>query len=406
MKGFFSSSTIRLELFEKNSAIFNMSKGKISLIGIGRLGICTAMVFEKAGYEVLGVDINEDYVNKINNKSLISYEPHVCEMLAQSKNFRATTNQVEAINFSDMIFICVDTPSTGDDRYYDTFKLTNVLTSINAEKPSNKHIMIMCTVLPGYIRNEGRQLIKDCTNCTLNYNPEFIAQGAIIHGFLNPDVVLIGAENETAASRIKEIYVNSVANQPHYAIMAPESAEVMKISLNCFVTTKIAYANMIADIADKTPGANKFDILKAVGMDSRVGMKCLMPGWSYGGPCFPRDNRALAGYADKIGIDAKISKATNEINLQHVDFMAQNYLEKNKDTYVFEHIAYKQPCDVPITEESAKCFVAVKLAKAGKTVILRDQPHILEDAKRLFGKEADFVYEDIATPRDPATIDG
>ena len=382
------------------------TKGKITLIGIGRLGICTAMVFEKAGYEVLGVDINEDYVKKVNNKTLVSYEPHVCEMLAQSKNFRAITNEEEAINFSDMIFICVDTPSTGDDRYYDTYKLDTVLKVINVVKPSNKHIMIMCTVLPGYIRNQGRQLIKDCVNCTLNYNPEFIAQGAIIHGFLNPDVVLIGAQTDESAQRIKEIYVNSVANQPHYAIMSPESAEVMKISLNCFVTTKIAYANMIGDIADKTPGADKYEILKAIGHDSRVGTKCLMCGWSYGGPCFPRDNRALAGYATKIGIDAKISKATNEINMQHIDFMANQYLSQNKDTYIFENVAYKNPCDVPICEESAKCFVAVKLAQAGKKVILRDKPHILEDAKRLFGKQADFVYKDIAKPRDPSTIDG
>lgn len=383
-----------------------MSKGKIILIGIGRLGICTAMVFEKAGYEVLGVDINEEYVQKINNKTFVSYEPHVSEMLAQSKNFTAITNEQEALNYSDMIFICVDTPSTGDDRYYDTFKLDSVLRVINEAKPSNKHIMIMCTVLPGYIRNQGRQLIKDCTNCTLNYNPEFIAQGAIIKGFLNPDVVLIGAETEESGRRIKEIYVNSVENQPFYAIMSPESAEVMKISLNCFVTTKIAYANMIGDIADSTPGADKYEILKAIGHDSRVGTKCLMCGWSYGGPCFPRDNRALAGYATKIGIDAKISKATNEINLQHVDFMVKQFLAKNKDTYIFENVAYKSPCDVPICEESAKCFVAVKLAQAGKKVILRDKPHILEDAKRLFGSQADFTYEDISIPRDPSTIDG
>ena len=188
--------------------------------------------------------------------------------------------------------------------------------------------------------------------------------------------------------------------------MSAESAEVMKISLNCFVTTKIAYANMIGDIADLTPGANKFEILEAIGHDSRVGSKCLMPGWSYGGPCFPRDNRALYGYADQIGYDAKISKSTNASNLQHIDFQAQNLLNQNKDTYIFEHVAYKEPCDVPITEESAKMMIAVKLAKAGKKVILRDQPQILEDAKRLFGKEADFIYENIDIPRDPQTIDG
>lgn len=383
-----------------------MSKGKITLVGVGRLGICTALVFEAGGYEVLGVDLNPDYIDQLNKKAFHSFEPEVSDRLAQSKNFKATTSIEEGIAFSDMIFVCVDTPSTGDGNFYNVFKLNNVLKSINNLKPENKHIQIMCTVLPGYIRQQGREIIKDCVNTTLNYNPEFIAQGQIMYGFWNPDIVLIGAENEEAGQRIKQIYLDSVHNQPYYAIMSPESAEVMKISLNCFITTKIAYANMIGDIADLTPGANKEEILEAIGHDSRVGGKCLRPGWSYGGPCFPRDNRALAGYADKIGFDALISKSTNTMNERHVLVDAKRYLEQNKDTYVFEHIAYKQPCTVPITEESAKCMVAVEIAKAGKTVILRDYPQILEDAKRLYGKEANFIYEDISTPRDPATIDG
>ena len=382
------------------------AKGNLALIGVGRLGLCTALVFEKSGYSVLGVDINEAYVQQINERTFVSYEPGVTDMLRECKNFRMTPSLEEAVAFSDMLFVCVDTPSTGDDRHYDTFKLDRVLASINALKPSDKHIMIMCTVMPGYVRNVGRALIKDCTNTTLNYNPEFIAQGAILHGFFNPDVVLIGAETDEAAKRIREIYENSVQNKPYYAVMSAESAEVMKISLNCFVTTKIAYANMIGDLADLTPGANKEEILRAIGHDQRVGLKCLMPGWSYGGPCFPRDNRALAGYADKIGYEAKLSKATNDMNEQHVAFMTEQYLKQGKDEYVFQYISYKQPCTVPITEESAKMKVAVALAKAGKRVILRDYPQILEDAKKVWGHLASFVYEDLSTPRDPSTIDG
>jgi nucleotide sugar dehydrogenase len=383
-----------------------MSAEPITLIGVGRLGICTALVFEKAGYNVCGVDLNPDYIKSLNDRTFVSNEPQVTDMLRAATNFRCTVSVEEGVNFSNLLFVCVDTPSTGDDRFYDTFKLDSVLKSINSLKPANKHIMIMCTVLPGYIRNQGRQLVKDCVNTTLNYNPEFIAQGAIMHGFFNPDVVLIGAENEAAAQAIRSIYERAVLNQPYFAVMSAESAEVMKISLNCFVTTKIAYANMIADIADQTPGADKFDILRAIGHDARVGTKYLLPGWAYGGPCFPRDNRALAGYADKIGYEAKISKATDIANDQHIQFQAQQYLAQGKDTYVFEYVAYKQPCEVAITEEAAKIKVAIILANAGKKVILRDKPHILDDARRVWGALASFEYEDIATPRDRATIDG
>jgi nucleotide sugar dehydrogenase len=264
----------------------------------------------------------------------------------------------------------------------------------------------MCTVLPGYNLQVGRSLLKDSPSCSLNYNPEFIAQGAILQGFFNPDVVLIGAETSEAGERIKSVYVDCVRNKPHYAIMSPASAEVMKISLNCFVTTKIAFANMVGDIADLTAGANKQDILAAIGQDSRVGTKYLLPGWSFGGPCFPRDNRALAGYGRKIGYEAKVSVATDAANEQHIEFQAQAYLAQNKDVYVFEQVAYKQPCTVAITEESAKIKVGILLVKAGKKVILRDEAHILEDAKRTFGNQAEFIYEDISVPRDPSTIDG
>jgi nucleotide sugar dehydrogenase len=393
-------------LWEKSGFQEMAARGKLTLIGVGRLGLCSALIFEKAGYEVCGVDVHEDYVKQLNEKTFESHEPGVTELLRNCKNFSATCSLAEGVNFSDLLFVCVDTPSTGDDRHYDTLNLNRVLSGINSLKPSNKHVQIMCTVLPGYWRNEGRSLLKDCVNTTLNYNPEFIAQGAIIWGFLNPDVVLIGAETEESGGVIRSIYEHSVENKPYFAVMSPESAEVMKISLNCFITTKIAYANMIGDIADLTPGANKESILDAIGHDSRVGGKCLKAGWSFGGPCFPRDNRALAGYGSKISFHALLSEATDRSNEDHAVFQAEQLLKLNKEVYVFENIAYKFPCDVPITEESAKIKVGVILSKSGKKVILRDRPHILEDAKKVWDKLGNFEYEDISVPRDPKTIDG
>ena len=368
-----------------------MSKGKITLIGCGRLGICSALSFEAAGYEVLGVDIFPNYVEAINNKPLNSPEPSVNEYLANSKNFRCTCSLDEGIEFSDFIFICVDTPSTGGERHYDHSKLSKVLANINQRKPHNKNIQIMCTVMPGYIRETGRYLIRDSPNCTLNYNPEFIAQGAIMQGFLHPDVVLIGAENKEVGEALKKIYEDTTKNEPYFAIMSPESAELMKISLNCFITTKIAYANMIGDLADLTPGANKEEILRAIGHDARVGIKCLMPGWAFGGPCFPRDNRALLGYAQSVGFDAKISRATDEMNKLHNQILAEKYLKMDLPVYEFEGIAYKEPCNVPIIEESSKLKVAQYLAKHGKRVILKDKPHIIEVAREEYGSLFEYV---------------
>jgi UDP-glucose 6-dehydrogenase len=154
----------------------------LSVVGIGRLGLCVALYFEKKGYNVVGVDVIPSYVDKINKKTLVSQEPNVSKMLKESKNFWATTNIDEALNFSDIIFIYVATPSTGGNKHYDHTMLGNVLNEINARKVCNKHIVIGCTVMPNYTTTIGKNLLRDCENTSLSYSPEFIAQGNILHG--------------------------------------------------------------------------------------------------------------------------------------------------------------------------------------------------------------------------------
>lgn len=371
-----------------------MSKN-ISIIGVGRLGICTALVLERSGYNVLGVDIFPDYVNAINNKTLKSQEPLVEKYLSESNNFRVTLDLDEALNHSDIIFILVATPTGAGEKSYDHSSLSNVLHKINKKKVTNKHIIIGCTVLPGYINCVGKCLLADCAGCTLNYNPEFIAQGNIVRGFENPDIVLIGAETEQSGKRIKELYDNSCHNNPRMCIMSPASAEITKLSINCFITTKIAFANTIADIAINTPNADAEDILNAVGGDTRIGSKCLQPGFGFGGPCFPRDNRALGNYARSIGIKPFIPEATDNSNKFHTQQQMErieNMTGCNIETsVVFEDVAYKPKCAVPIIEESQKLEIAKQLRKKGYDVKIRDRDIIINEIKKEYGNQ--FEYE-------------
>jgi len=364
---------------------FLQAQNNITVIGIGRLGLCTALVFEKAGYKVLGVDINSNYVASINSKTFRSPEPGVNEMLAQSVNFRATDSFEEGLNFSDIYYIMVDTPSTPSKEAYDHSKLGKVLSVINKHKVKNKHIVIGCTIFPGYIRTVGKFLIRDCENTTLSYNPEFIAQGTIIHGLENPDIVLIGEGSPEAGARLDEIYRRTCKNNPKICRMSPDSAEITKLAINCFVTTKIAYANMIGDIADQTPGADKFAILQAVGGDKRVGSLYLKPGYGFGGPCFPRDNRALGSYAQLVGIEPIIPRATDASNALHTQYMIDQLLAENRDEYVFESVTYKDNCPVPIIEESQKLIIAAALAKQGKHVIIIDIPVVIKEVQEAYG---------------------
>lgn len=363
----------------------------ITVIGIGRLGLCTALCFEKAGHHVLGIDINPNYVAALNNKTFTSPEPQVNELLTHSTNFKASSSLDEGIQFSDLYYIMVDTPSTPSKEAYDHSKLSKVLSEINKRKVHKKHIVIGCTIFPGYIRTVGNFLLKDCTDTSLSYNPEFIAQGNIIHDLQNPDIILIGQGSPEAGDILESIYRTVFVSNPKICRMTPESAEITKLAINCFITTKIAYANMIGDIADSTPGADKFAILKAVGGDKRIGSLYLTPGYGFGGPCFPRDNHALGSYAQQVGIEPLIPQATDLSNKLHTQFMTQQLLEENRGEYIFENVTFKDNCTVPIIEESQKLIIAKALANEGKRVRIVDGPSVIAEVQQAYGNI--FEYE-------------
>jgi len=190
-------------------------------------------------------------------------------------------------------------------------------------------------------------------------------------------------------------------NEPRMARMAAESAEITKLTVNCFVTTKISFANSIGDLADVTPGANKFDILGAVGADSRVGSKCLRPGYGFGGPCFPRDNRALGKYMESMGIATCIPVATDDYNNFHAGFMAKQKADEGLEEYVFTDVAYKPNCAINMIEESQPLRVAEMLTKLGKKVKISDREGIITMVRREFGPM--FEYEVIA-PKSAAPV--
>jgi len=367
---------------------------KITIIGCGRLGLCLALCFDRAKYDVLAVDVFPDYVRALNERSFSSKEPRVNEFLQAATTFRATTDIKAGIDHSDILYVLVDTPSTGGDRHYDTSKLGNVLAAINAHKVQNKHVIIGCTIMPGYIRNIASHLLRDCVETSISYNPEFIQQGDIIKGFLNPDMVLIGEGCTQIGDHMVQLYQDVCENSPVLGRMTAESAEICKIAINCFITTKISYCNMVGDIADRTPGAEKHEILRAVGADSRIGGKCLIPGYGFGGPCFPRDNRALGGYAQSIGVEPLIPIATDMYNQMHTKLMIENKLKENKSEYLFRDVAYKPGCPVPIIEESQKLAVAAGVAKLGKKVIIEDRDFIIACVRAEFGSL--FEYNVVA----------
>lgn len=384
----------------------------ITVIGIGKLGLGFALLLEKSGYNVVGVDIFPEYVNNINKKSLKFSEPGYDELLENATNFQATTDLQTGLDHSDIIFIIVQTPNGGGTKFYDHTILSNLLDRINRLTPTNKHFIIGCTVMPTYIDQIATTLIPRETGCTISYNPEFIAQGDIVKGFENPDMILVGTSEETIKNKLREVYSKMAKNQPVFCFMKPVEAELVKISLNGFVTTKISFANMVSDLCDQL-GADKKTVLQAVGSDTRIGRKYFNPGLSFGGPCFPRDTRALKQLMDQNGIPSDILEATTKYNEEHNRRYAEYLASDNpiliqvaqdatgaveaydKTDIIFTNVCYKEGSKIPIIEESAKLKIAETLAKHyNKNVMIKDVPEIIKEVQKEYGSLFTYAFSD------------
>lgn len=364
-------------------------KNKITIIGIGKLGLCFALILEKAGYNVVGVDIDEKYVQKINDKTLNSSEPQVNSYLHDSKNFTSTTNINNALDSSDIIFLFVATPSLNNGSY-DHSQINRVIDQIinHGALKEKKHLIIGCTTMPGYCDTIKKKL--DSYGYTVYYNPEFIAQGSIINDLINPDILLIGKIGESDGNKITTIYSSFLKSNPSIHFMTLKEAEITKIALNCFLTTKISYANMVGDISTAA-GCDPAVILNAIGSDSRIGSKNMKYGFGFGGPCLPRDNKAFKLFANDFNIDAVISSASDTANKLHLQFQVENFIKNNNisDLVILSQLAYKSNSD--IIDESQTLAFAVEIADKGYKVKIKDRQEIVQQIKKKYGNL--FLYE-------------
>jgi UDPglucose 6-dehydrogenase len=366
-----------------------MKQDNISVIGVGKLGLCLALNLENSGFNVMGCDVNNDYIEELNNKKFISDEPKVTELLKNSTNINFTTSIKNTVSFSNIIFIMVATPSTEDGKY-DHRQIESVLNQLESfgKQDEKKILIIGCTTFPGYCDTLTKRL--ESLNYSLIYNPEFIAQGNIINGQLYPDMVLIGEKEETDGAIIESIYKKMCLNTPTISRMSLTEAELTKLSINCFVTTKISFANMIGDLCNKLNISHE-NVLKSIGSDSRIGNKYLNWGYGFGGPCFPRDNRALGILCKENEIEPKIPTASDEYNNLHSNYQTE-FLYKNsvKDNKIkIDGITYKKGS--VLIEESQQLKVAENLADKGVEVTVVDAEQVINQVKKIKGDK--FKYE-------------
>jgi UDPglucose 6-dehydrogenase len=358
-----------------------LSRPRYSIVGLGKLGASMAAAIAGRGFDVVGVDVDQRKVDAVNTGLAPIEETGLDELFPANRHrLSATTSYDTAVAESDLTFVVVPTPSDECGM----FSLELVARSFSAlgralaKKDGYHCVVLTSTVLPGATRygllpilerESGRSGGEGFGLC---YSPEFIALGSVVRDFLNPDFLLVGELDTRSGDALYAAYEAIVENGAPVRRMSLENAELTKIALNAFVTTKITFANMLGDLCARVPGGDVDVVTEALGLDERIGGRYLTGGLGYGGPCFPRDNLALSAFARAVGTLAPLSDTTDAYNRTIVPRLLDQLREVvSPGTRVAVlGLAYKPLSNV--VEESQALALARRIAELGAVVTAYD----------------------------------
>ncbi len=224
----------------------------------------------------------------------------------------------------------------------------------------------------------------------LCYSPEFVALGTVIHDFFNPDFLLIGESDSLSGDILAQLYRDVCNNHPPIARMNFVNAELTKLSVNTFVTTKITFANMVARICERLPDADVEAVTSALALDHRIGGKYLKGAIGYGGPCFPRDNLALGALARELGVPAVLAESTDRANRSEVGKLAALVRSKNPSSNTVGILGLSYKPETNVVEESQGLLLAKALSAETVDVIVYD-PAGMENARKVLPDSVRFA---------------
>lgn len=383
---------------------------RYSVVGLGKLGCSMAAAIASRGHPVIGYDVLEEHVAAVNAGRAPVQETGLAELIdANRARLRATSLVEEAVCESDVTFVVVPTPS--DER--GSFLLEHARGAFGAigsalsSKRERHTVVLTSTVLPGSTRYGLVPALEEAAGRAMgddfgvSYSPAFIALGTVVRDFLNPDLVLVGESDEATGDIVEAAYNEILPGDFGLRRMSLENAELAKIAVNTFVTTKISFANMLADLCERMPGGDVDAVTGALGLDRRIGRHYLKGALGYGGPCFPRDNQALAFFARALGTSAPIAEATDAINRLLPNRILQRIAaEAAGRTVAVLGLAYKP--DTHVIDESQSLEIALNLAAGGARVLGHDP--LAADTVRVAHGDAIEIMDDVQSCIDAADI--
>ncbi|HIQ31541.1 MAG TPA: UDP-glucose/GDP-mannose dehydrogenase family protein [Aquifex aeolicus] len=370
---------------------------KITVVGGGYVGLVTGACFSHLGNEVLVVEKVSEKVRMLQEGKSPIYEPGLEELIGEGvKNGKLnfTADLREGVVFSEIIFLCVGTPSLPDGsadlsqieevarlsaRYMDSYKLFVEKSTV----PVNTHRLVKKTV---------QRYLKKEIPFDVASNPEFLREGSAVHDFLNPDRIVVGVESERAEKLMRELYKPLTDKGFPLLVTDPATAELIKHASNSFLAMKISFINMVADLCEKT-GADVELVAQGMGYDRRIGREFLRAGIGYGGSCFPKDVKAFIKIAETVGVDFGLLREVERINARRVEVFMEKvkgalWSLKNKRVAVWG-LSFKPNTDD--VREAPSLKVVPALLEEGAKVSAYD-PKAIPNFEAIFKEGGDLRY--------------
>jgi len=298
---------------------------KLCMIGTGYVGLVSGTCFADIGNQVYCVDKDKNKIDKLNSGVSPIYEPGLDELI--KKNYDAnrlifTTDIKKAINASDLIFICVGTPTKKGSLKVDLSFVYKCVKEVLKHTKKKKIIITKSTVPVGTGAEIEKIIKKKKKLFSVISNPEFLREGEAIRDFRYPDRIVIGSDNKSQFQTMKKLYSPLISKGAKFFTTTRKGAELIKYASNAFLATKITFINELANLCEKT-GINVEDISLGIGSDSRIGSRFLRAGPAYGGSCFPKDTKGLVSAAEKYKTNLSIVKSVISSNHKRVNLLTE-----------------------------------------------------------------------------------
>jgi UDPglucose 6-dehydrogenase len=318
------------------------------MIGTGYVGLVSGVCFSDLGNDVICVDKDQDKISKLQEGIIPIYEPGLEELVLKNyknKKLKFSTDLENSIKKSDIVFICVGTPTKKNGIGADLSQIYSVSKEIS--KSINKFkIIITKSTVPVTTGDEIEKILLkrvNKKNFSVVSNPEFLREGEAIRDFIYPDRVVVGANDKKSANILKNLYSPLISKGAKFISTSRRAAELIKYASNAFLATKITFINEMANLCEKT-GIDVEDISIGIGLDKRIGSRFLRAGPAYGGSCFPKDTKAIVTTADKFKTNLSLIKSVIKSNE-----LRSKLLLKKVNEILLNNIKNKKICFLGVT---------------------------------------------------------